>query len=828
MISAPIGSEETSGMRRAALLVVLLLLGVSAGTAAAQTARSRIEGKVSDTSGLPLPGVTVSLTHEAGPPLVAHTDEVGHFVFDVPRGRYTLTAELSGFESAVRPNLNAGPEPLRIDIVLELGGFQEQTQVVAQAPRVFTTAEPTAPSTVDREIIKMAPVEGMRYDSALPLLPGAVRGPDGLISVSGARSWQGTVLVDDMRETDPFSGEPRLSLPITAIDNVQVYSPLPPAEAGPASGGVTMVNTKAAVDSYTFSVLGLVPRPRLTSGGTFGVEAWQPTFGVSGPLVRGRAWLTQSVEYRYERFQTDTIVGKQDSSLHGWSSFTRLDVKPRGPHHLTLRLLASPGWNRHYGLGAFQPADTVPDLHTTNVSLALIDRLALGQSATLESHFHARILTLDLTSDESRPYVMAHERIYGSYFKTLHQWSGRYEAGTTWSKAVVKWHGEHLVKAGFEVAQVNGSGLEVNRPVEYVRSDGSLSRQYDFSGPGSFAASLTEGQAFVQDDWSVRAGLKVSLGARWDATTAFGARVVWPRAVASYDLRPNSTKLTGGLGVFVDKPLLAPLVFDQRQARRETLFDPSGQAVLSSQLFTNRVAGPLAIPRATTWSLQLDQTLKGGWMARAAFQRRLGRHEWTVNPVVIDPSSGQLLLTSDGESSSRSIEITTGYRSAHGERQFYLSYVRSWTEGDLNDLNTVVGNRSQAQVLPAASGPLAADVPHRVLAWGVMSLPWQVTLSPFVEIRSGFPYTRIDENWDVVGTRNDARFPTFMSLDVAVEKALQLPFGLPARLGLKVFNLAGRNNGRAVQRDVQRADFGQLYDPVGRQLRGTLEISWNK
>ena len=312
---------------------------LAAASDAAQAPPGRLQGKVSDSSGLPLPGVTVSLTHEARPPLVVHTDEVGRLAFDVPQGRYTLTAELSGFESAVRPNLVVGPDPLTIDIVLELGGFQAETQVVAQAPRVFTTAEPMAPATVDKEIIKMAPVQGLRYDSALPLLPGAVRGPDGLISLSGARSWQGTVLVDHMRETDPFSGEPSLSLPITAIDTVQVYSPLPPAELGPAAGGVTVVKTRAGIDSYSFSVMSLFPRPRLAAAGTFGIEAWQPTLGFSGPLQRGRVWLAQGLDYRYEKFQTITVVGPQDSKLHGWSSFTRLDAKPGGTHHLALRVI---------------------------------------------------------------------------------------------------------------------------------------------------------------------------------------------------------------------------------------------------------------------------------------------------------------------------------------------------------------------------------------------------------------------------------------------------------------------------------------------------------
>ena len=205
---------------------------------------------------------------------------------------------------------------------------------------------------------------------------------------------------------------------------------------------------------------------------------------------------------------------------------------------------------------------------------------------------------------------------------------------------------------------------------------------------------------------------------RWDANTSASGQALWPRAVVSYDLRPNSTKLTAGIGVFADKPLLSPLVFAQRQARLETLYDPSGQAVVSSRLFTNRLAGPLAIPRATTWNVQLDQTLRGGWMVRAAVQQRLGRHEWTVNQVVLDDTSGELRLTGDGESSARSLEVTTGYRSAHGKRQFYLSYVRARTEGDLNDLNTVAGNRSPAQVLPNERGPAGHRHPAPVPGLG--------------------------------------------------------------------------------------------------------------
>ena len=813
-------------MRRPVLILLVMLL--AAPPVLAQTPLGRLKGKISDASGLPLPGVTVTLTHEANAPLVVHTDEVGRYAFDVSYGRYTLTAGLSGFEAAVRPNLTVGLAPLTVDVVLELGGFKEETQVIAQAPRVFTAAEPTAPATIDKEIIKMAPVHGMRYDSALPLLPGAVRGPDGLISIGGARSWQGAVLVDHMRESDPVSGEPRLSLPIVAIDNVQVYSPLPPAEAGPATGGVTIVNTKAAVDTFVFDVIGLVPRPRFSSDGTSGIESWQPTFGFSGPLSKGRVWLAQAVEYRYERFQFDTVAGKQDSSLHGWTTFSRLDVKPSGPHHFTLRLVITPDANTHYGLGAFAPSDSVPDQHTTGVSIAVLDRVALGGNSTLDSHLHVKRVTLDLTSDENLPYVIGHDRIRGSYYRTISRTAYRFETGTTWARAMPNWHGEHLIKAGIAVAYMTASGLEQNRPVQYVRSDGTLSRRYEFSGPGALHASLADVGLFVQDTWTVRAGLKIDLGARWDANSAATGQPIWPRAVMSYDLRPNSTKFSSGIGVFSDKPLLAARFFPQRQARRESLYDVTGQVLESSRAFTNRMVTALANPRSLAWNVQLDQTLKGGWMARAAYQERLGRRELTVQPTVLGGDTGELASSGDAESRSRSVEATIGFRSAHGSHQFYLSYVRSSTEGHLNDLNTVAGNLAQPQVLPDQRAPLPVDVPHRLLAWGIISLPWRLTISPFMEVRSGFPFTRIDENWNVVGARNDSRFPLFMSFDLAIEKALQLPFGFPARLGLKFFNLAGRNNGREIQRDVERSDFGRTYDPIRRQIRGTLEIAWNK
>src|SRR5204863_3820935 len=105
-ILRPQARHYTGGsMRRqfsaVALLLALLAIAIPVH---AQAPSGEISGTVVDSSGLPVPGVTITLTNQATNVVrVVQTNEVGLYVISaIPPGTYDLKAELSGFRTVER------------------------------------------------------------------------------------------------------------------------------------------------------------------------------------------------------------------------------------------------------------------------------------------------------------------------------------------------------------------------------------------------------------------------------------------------------------------------------------------------------------------------------------------------------------------------------------------------------------------------------------------------------------------------------------------------------------------------------------------------------
>ncbi|HYH06326.1 MAG TPA: TonB-dependent receptor [Thermoanaerobaculia bacterium] len=130
----------------------LLLLAMPA---LAQTSSGDIYGKITDTTGSTLPGVTVT-AESNGLRNTFVTDTDGAFRFlRLPPGRYTVTAELSGFSTVRRQiDVNIGTSP-NLDLVLS-PQMSETVTVTGETPLIDTREMGTS-SVVTQEEIEQLP-----------------------------------------------------------------------------------------------------------------------------------------------------------------------------------------------------------------------------------------------------------------------------------------------------------------------------------------------------------------------------------------------------------------------------------------------------------------------------------------------------------------------------------------------------------------------------------------------------------------------------------------------------------------------------------------------
>jgi len=141
-----------------------------------------------------VPGAKVFLIGPAT--RAAETDATGKYVLNaLPPGSYNLTAQAPGMIATQTVFVAAGTVS---EALLEM-----KVEAVAQSTTVTASAdaagaqEAAGTNTVGESAVRHMPNTNQRFESLLPLIPGVVRGPDGLINMKGVRSSQNASLVND-------------------------------------------------------------------------------------------------------------------------------------------------------------------------------------------------------------------------------------------------------------------------------------------------------------------------------------------------------------------------------------------------------------------------------------------------------------------------------------------------------------------------------------------------------------------------------------------------------------------------------------------------------
>jgi hypothetical protein len=105
-----------------------------------------------------------------------------------------------------------------------------------------------------------------------------------------------------------------------------------------------------------------------------------------------------------------------------------------------------------------------------------------------------------------------------------------------------------------------------------------------------------------------------------------------------------------------------------------------------------------------------------------------------------------------------------------------------------------------------------------LLTWGwTPTHIWGIQLSYFLEYRTGYPWSAVNLQQQLVGLPNSLRFPAYVSLNLGIEKK----FGFHGYLWaarLEGVNVLGRTNADTVISNVNAPTFGMFSGGQGRAL----------
>ncbi|GAB4242574.1 MAG: hypothetical protein Kow00109_18300 [Acidobacteriota bacterium] len=260
---------EPSFLKRSALglCILLLVVGVMSVPAPAQVRGGGLTGRVTDPTGAVLPGVTVTVRHQATNAVrTAVTNDEGIFrIPNLPPGMYEVKFELPGFKVLVSSDneVTVG-QFTTVNATLEVGEIQEVVTVTGLAAAVNT--EDSQPSSlITGEQILELPLNGRNVYALALVAPGVVPAMGTVAQTGGAssesfmaagtRARGNNFTLDGASNTnDGISGLPTLTPSVDAVQEFRLIRNNFSAEYGTHSGSVVNVVTKSGTNELHGSV----------------------------------------------------------------------------------------------------------------------------------------------------------------------------------------------------------------------------------------------------------------------------------------------------------------------------------------------------------------------------------------------------------------------------------------------------------------------------------------------------------------------------------------------------------------------------------------------
>lgn len=289
-------------MRSLRALPIVVLLAFSAF---AQTTGNLL-GTVTDSTGSPLPGVTVEVLSPALMGTRADvTDAHGNYhIALLPPGTYSVAFDLVGFAPEKRDGVRIFlAKDTTIDARLRPATVSEELTVTAEAP-VLDTTSTSLSTNLDSRAIDTLPT-GRNYSSIVQVAPGTSTDANPLnptqntITVYGSSGAENSFYVDGVNTTNMEYGFQGKELNFEFIQEVDVKTGGYEAEYGRSTGGIITVITKSGGNTLSGDVFGYYDSDSLqadadsvvSTGGTLaGFTRKDYGVDVGGYILKDKLW----------------------------------------------------------------------------------------------------------------------------------------------------------------------------------------------------------------------------------------------------------------------------------------------------------------------------------------------------------------------------------------------------------------------------------------------------------------------------------------------------------------------------------------------------------
>lgn len=339
---------SVTSLRLTRLVIIghlLLILPATPVTAGQRGQDGSLVGLISDASGSPLPGVSVTASspQQIGGRQATITDDQGRYRFPLlSPGTYDLEASLGAFKTRLRSGIVLPPGyVVTVDFRLELASVAE-TVVVSGRPPVLDVKTTASATLIERGLLDNLPLD-RNVTGYVNLAPGVTRDA----------AFGGTVFANPISLDGASGNEPGWGIPVTPltrnwIEEIQVVGPGAEAQYGEYTG--TLLNAITRSGTNRLSGLGEYSgtRPQWTGNNRGSLsealaaqfrpleilERWESSAQAGGPLVHDRLWWFAGTH----RYRNDTRTaafstvprapGEPFSSITEQRSMVKLTAAP--------------------------------------------------------------------------------------------------------------------------------------------------------------------------------------------------------------------------------------------------------------------------------------------------------------------------------------------------------------------------------------------------------------------------------------------------------------------------------------------------------------------